>query len=130
MRETGSEDRHQHPGPAQPGAWDSAMTTVAALMATTPARSHFWSQAEAAFLTQRVPDFWLLELLKQKDDSPSLGWKLNTMISSWAADFYIIHDDDDAYMPDRIFKQIQPMIDNPALMVTGTSRIIYEDLAT
>jgi hypothetical protein len=40
-------------------------------------------------------------------------------------EFGIVFDDDDWYPANRISRQIQPMIDNPALKLTGSSTIYY-----
>lgn len=39
-------------------------------------------------------------------------------------------DDDDWYAPDRVRKQVQPLIDNPAKDIVGTSRLFYYVLGT
>ena len=58
------------------------------------------------------------------------GAKINRCFELMRGEIGIIWDDDDFYPRDRITRQIQPLIDDPALMVTGTSTLYYRELGT
>ena len=96
-------------------------------MATTPARKHFWPRALESFRQQQFLSDWQVELVIDEHETNTLGRKLNAMAARCSSEFLLVWDDDDFYLPTRIAKQIQPLVDNPALLVTGTSRIVYRD---
>jgi glycosyltransferase involved in cell wall biosynthesis len=50
---------------------------------------------------------------------------MNECFARAEGEFCIVADDDDFYLPDRVSKQIQPMLDDPTIQVTGTSRLYY-----
>jgi len=53
------------------------------------------------------------------------GALMNECCQRTSGDFIITHDDDDWFSRDRVSKQIMPMIQNPNLMVSGTSQLYY-----
>jgi glycosyltransferase involved in cell wall biosynthesis len=53
------------------------------------------------------------------------GEKMNRCMELAEGEFCIVFDDDDWYSPNRVSRQIQPFIDNPNVLVTGTSRLYY-----
>lgn len=55
----------------------------------------------------------------------SHGTKMNRCMELAGGDLAIVWDDDDWYSPNRVTRQMQPMIDNPAIRVTGTSTLYY-----
>jgi glycosyltransferase involved in cell wall biosynthesis len=101
--------------------------TVSALMATTKRRASFLPQALESFRQQQFPSDWQVELVIDEHETSTLGRKLNDMAARCSSEFLLVWDDDDFYMPTRIAKQIQPLAENPALMATGTSRIVYRN---
>lgn len=45
---------------------------------------------------------------------------------AWAqGEIVIVHDDDDWYSSDRVSRQVQPFLDRPSTMLTGTGRLYY-----
>lgn len=45
---------------------------------------------------------------------------------AWAqGEICIVHDDDDWYSTDRVTRQVQPFLDRPSVMITGTGRLYY-----
>jgi len=79
------------------------------------------------FLKQQFPSGWQIDLVTDGHETNSLGRKLNDMAARSSSEFLIVWDDDDLYTPSRIAKQVQPLLDNPALLITGTSQIVYKD---
>lgn len=53
------------------------------------------------------------------------GEKMNLCCELAKGDFVIVFDDDDFYAPNRVSKQIQPMLNDSNIDVTGTSRLYY-----
>ncbi len=66
----------------------------------------------------------------QESPKKNHGEKMNRCFELAQGEFGIVWDDDDWYSADRISRQIQPMIDNPALLLTGSSTIYYYEEAT
>jgi glycosyltransferase involved in cell wall biosynthesis len=121
------------------------MITVSALMPTFN-RREFIPRSIACFLAQQCPADWNIDLIVL-DDGPdpikdllpnnsriryfhelprrNHGQKMNRCMELSQAEFAIVWDDDDFYASDRVFKQVQPLIDNPGLTVSGTSQLYY-----
>ena len=53
------------------------------------------------------------------------GQKINRCMELANGEYGIVWDEDDYYSPDRITKQITPMLNDPKIVVTGTSRLYY-----
>jgi glycosyltransferase involved in cell wall biosynthesis len=49
------------------------------------------------------------------------GQKMNRCCELAKGEFLIVHDSDDFYPPDRVSKQLRPLIGNPEVLVSGTS---------
>ena len=104
--------------------------TVFALMPTLPGREEMRQKAIDSIHRQSYPNSWDVVLLMDADPDLTLGAKLNKMldsISNLPADHIILVDDDDLHHPTRVARQIQPLIDNPNLLMTGTSVIVFRD---
>jgi glycosyltransferase involved in cell wall biosynthesis len=104
--------------------------TVFALMPTLPGREEMRQKAIDSIHRQSYPNSWDVVLLMDADPDLTLGAKLNKMldsISNLPADHIILVDDDDLHHPTRVARQIRPLIDNPNLLMTGTSVIVFRD---
>jgi len=115
---------------------------VSALMPTYNRRG-FISRSVQCFLHQDYPNLELIVLDDGTDPVSDLipkdsrityvfseskqpyGAKMNRCFELAHGEFGITLDDDDMYAPNRVSKQIIPMIENPALMVSGTSTLYY-----
>jgi hypothetical protein len=111
------------------------MITIGCLMPTLPAHGRFVNRAVDSFHSQVYPKSWDVFIHVDADPRFSLGFKLNVMIQQCLLanpniDFFQTLDSDDIHHQDRVRKQIQPMVDNSNLMVTGTSQIIYRNVDT
>jgi glycosyltransferase involved in cell wall biosynthesis len=107
-------------------------------------RRAFFPQAVECFLSQDYPSLeWVIlddgtdsiEDLLPKDprikyfrgSKANHGDKMNSCCEIASAEFLVVWDDDDEYPPDRITRQIQPMLENPLIEMTGTSTLYYQD---
>jgi glycosyltransferase involved in cell wall biosynthesis len=109
------------------------MITVACLMPTIPAHEPFLQSAMDSIHSQQYPKGWDVILHVDGDPDLTLGAKLNKMLDSISAlpvDFVVLTDSDDIHHPTRVHRQIQPLLDNPKLMLSGTSTIVYRDICT
>jgi glycosyltransferase involved in cell wall biosynthesis len=109
-------------------------------------RREFIPRAIRCFLAQQYPADWNVELVVLDDGTDSIkdllppdprikyyyetpkknhGQKMNRLMELAQGEYAVVWDDDDWYAPDRISKQIQPMLDNPQIQVTGTSQLFY-----
>jgi glycosyltransferase involved in cell wall biosynthesis len=118
------------------------MPLVSALMPTFNRRA-FIPRAIKCFQKQDYPNLELIVLDDGPDpikdllpDDPRIkyfrdlpqknhGQKMNICCEYASGEYCIVHDDDDVYPTHRISHQIQPMIDSPALMLTGTSTLYF-----
>jgi hypothetical protein len=105
--------------------------TVWALMPTLPGRDELRDLALNAFYKQVYPKSWDVTIMIDGDPNLTLGAKINRMMERIATeltcDFVVLVDDDDLHHPTRIQRQIQPLIDNPNVLMTGTSQIVFRD---
>jgi glycosyltransferase involved in cell wall biosynthesis len=119
--------------------------TYPLVSALTPTfnRREFFPRAVKCFLAQDYPNLELIILddgvepiqdllpadprIKYFHESPKKhhGSKMNRCFELAQGEFCIVHDDDDWYPVNRITRQIIPLIENPALQVTGTSTLYY-----
>ena len=53
------------------------------------------------------------------------GQKMNRCMELASGEYCIVVDDDDWYAPNRISRQIQPLLDNPQIQVSGTGQLYY-----
>src|SRR5271157_5112776 len=53
------------------------------------------------------------------------GQLMNICCERALGEYLITHDDDDWFSVGRVSKQIQPMLDDPNIQVTGTSQLYY-----
>jgi len=53
------------------------------------------------------------------------GTLMNECFRRASGEICIVVDDDDWYAPNRVSKQVQPMIDNPSILTTGTGQLYY-----
>ncbi len=106
-------------------------------------RRLFWPRAIKCFLAQDYPNLeWIIV-----DDGPDPirdllppdpriiyvweggralhGAKMNRCFEVSHGEIGIVVDDDDWYPPNRISRQVQPFIDNPAIQITGSTTIYY-----
>ena len=117
---------------------------VSAVMPTCN-RREFIPRAVRCFLSQDYPNLeWIIledggldsirDLLP--DDprikythNPSVkynhGTKCNICCEQATGEFIIVHDDDDFYPPNRVTRQIMPLIADRTLAVSGTSTLYY-----
>lgn len=121
---------------------------LVSLITPTYNRREFWPLCIQCFLTQNYPNLeWVIvddgdtpiqDLLppdpriKYVYELPKCnhGQKMNRCCELATGEFVIVHDDDDYYTPDRVTKQIQPMLDDPRIQVTGTSNLYYYKMGT
>lgn len=100
---------------------------VFALMPTLPNREELRDRAISSYSKQRYSKEWTVNLLI--DPGPeTLGAKLNRMVQSaleFDATHVILLDDDDVHSPHRIQTQIDPLLHNSNLAMTGTSVIVF-----
>src|ERR1700722_5672699 len=107
--------------------------TVACLMPTIPAHQQFLEKAMDSYHSQLYPNDWDVFLYLDGGDD-ALGTKINRMVSSCLdasprhTEYFVLLDSDDLPHPTRIQRQIQPLIDNPNLAMTGTSVIVFRDV--
>lgn len=107
--------------------------TVACLVPTIPAHSQFIDPAVESLYAQVYPSDWDV-LIRIDGAQGSLGNKLNAMVQSCLdanpeTGYFVLTDSDDIHHPDRIRKQVQPLIDTPKLLITGTSILVYQDVS-
>ena len=126
------------------------MITVSALMPTYN-RQEFIPRAISGFFAQEIPTDWTVELIVLDDgdsikdllpEDPRIkyfhnpnhkynhGTKINICCEQATGEYLIVWDDDDVYAKDRIVRQIQPMIDRPEILITGSSTLFYYRLDT
>jgi glycosyltransferase involved in cell wall biosynthesis len=105
--------------------------SVACLCPTIPAHEQFLQAAVDSLHAQRYPAQWDVFLHIDGDPVPTLGAKINSMVRHCleisAVDYFVLCDSDDLHHPDRIRKQVQPMVENPKLLLTGTSVLTYRN---
>jgi hypothetical protein len=101
------------------------MPLVTCIMPTTSRRATFRPRAVECFQRQQYPSDWRVNLIIDEHESDSLGKKLNRMIASSDADYFITWDDDDWHSPHRVERQIVPLLNGFDL--SGTSEIAYVD---
>src|ERR1700722_12141499 len=104
--------------------------TIACLCPTIPQHEPFLEKAVNSIHGQQYPKGWDCFIHIDGDPQPTLGHKLNNMIEhviSVGADFVVLTDSDDLHHPTRVARQIQPLIDNRNLVMTGTSVIVFRD---
>jgi hypothetical protein len=105
--------------------------TVACLMPTIPQHAGFLEKATKSFYAQIYPKTWDVLLHVDGDPQPSLGTKINCMVKTCldvtAVDFFVLMDSDDHHHPTRVQRQVEPMIDNQKLLMTGTSVLVYRN---
>jgi len=105
------------------------MTTIGVLMPTLPGREQMREQALDTFYKQVYPESWDVNILIDADPVLTLGSKINKMLErityELPCDFVVLFDDDDLHHPTRIRRQIEPMLDDPNLTMTGTSVIVF-----
>ncbi len=78
--------------------------------------------------TDRVADLVPVDpriLYVPLETKAKLGLKRNYANEQSKGEFIVNWDDDDWSSPSRVTRQIQPMIDNPAIELTGSSQIYY-----
>jgi glycosyltransferase involved in cell wall biosynthesis len=119
------------------------MVPLVSCITPTCNRRGFFPRAIEIFLTQDYPSIeWIIlddgtdaiEDLLPKDprikyfrgSKANHGDKMNSCCEIASAEFLIVWDDDDEYPPDRITRQIQPMLENPLIELTGTSTLYYQ----
>lgn len=121
------------------------MITVSALMPTYN-RREFIPRAISCFLAQEYPADWSVELVVLDDgsdpvkdllpDDPRIkyfrettpqnhGIKMNRCCELASGEYLIVWDDDDFYIPTRLARQIQPMVNNQQIQITGTRTLYY-----
>jgi hypothetical protein len=105
------------------------MIRAVCIMPTLPDRVQMLMRAVECIRGQQKPEDWKIGLVidPAPADQVSLGSKLNRMIEATDQEFIVLTDDDDIHAPHRVTAQVQPLIDNPALLITGTSQIIYRE---
>lgn len=106
------------------------MITVAALMPTIASHAQFRPIAEKCFAQQKFPADWKVYLQVDEDETDSLGKKLNRLCSACVVqnfDYIVLWDDDDWYAPNRIYRQIVPLLLDDDFLVSGTSQVYYRD---
>ena len=124
------------------------MFPLVSALTPTYNRREFFPRAVRCFLAQDYPNLeWIIlddgtdpignllpedPRIKYFQESPKKnhGEKMNRCMTLSQGEFGIVFDDDDWYPADRISRQIQPMIDNPALLLTGTSSLYYYEEST
>jgi hypothetical protein len=94
-------------------------------MPTTSSRNAFRLRAVECFQQQQYPADWHVNLIIDEHETDSLGTKLNRMIASSDADYFITWDDDDWHSPTRVQRQVEPLLQG--YEVSGTSQIYYQD---
>jgi glycosyltransferase involved in cell wall biosynthesis len=118
---------------------------VSALMPTFN-RREFIPRAIDCFLKQQFLPDWEVELVVLDDgtdqvkdlipENPRIRYffeqpkknhstKMNRCAELAQGDYLIVWDDDDFYPPTRLARQIQPLIENPKYVVSGTSTLFY-----
>src|ERR1700727_2786450 len=100
-------------------------------MPVIPAHEQFLQAAANSIYSQQYPKGWDVVLHVDGDPAPTLGAKINRMmersIADLSCDIAVLVDSDDLHHPTRIQRQIQPLLDNPNLLITGTSILIYRN---
>jgi len=99
-------------------------------MPSIPRHQQFLAKAIDSIHKQQYPEGWDVFLHVDGNPQETLGAKLNRMLEhviSLGAEFVVLTDSDDLHHPTRIQRQIQPLIDNRNLMMTGTSQIVFQD---
>ena len=121
------------------------MLKVSAVMPTYN-RREFIPRAISCFLSYWYPADWELELVivdngtdpifdllpddprikySRLKDKKTHGALMNECFERALGEICIVHDDDDWYAPDRVIKQVRPMINDPEILVTGTEKLYY-----
>jgi len=106
------------------------MISVDCLMPTIKSHAKFRPTAEQCFREQQFPADWDVQLIINEDETKSLGAKLNSMIATTSADFYVLWDDDDFHSPTRVACQVKPLMPSADVIsfeVSGTSQVYYHD---
>jgi glycosyltransferase involved in cell wall biosynthesis len=111
----------------------------------TADRRDFWPRCIERFRAQDYPELeWVImdngarpieDLLPLNDPriryhtstGPKLthGRLMNACMEVAKGEIAIVWDDDDFYSPDRVSKQVQPLLDNPNIDVCGTGKLYY-----
>lgn len=73
----------------------------------------------------KIPNITYIELKKKE----SIGTKRNIAVKHAKGDIFIFWDDDDIYSPNRISKQIKPILKD-GIDITVFSNVIYHDICT
>jgi hypothetical protein len=94
---------------------------VCALLATN--RPQFQKRAYDQYCKQ---DYKPLLLLTDASERTH-GAKMDRLIRKCIAEFFVVHDDDDDYAPNRVSKLIHPMLHDESLLCVGTSLIYFLD---
>src|ERR1700685_1773185 len=105
------------------------MIRVACLIPTIPAHSQFLQRALDSIRAQVIPKGWNLSFHVDADPQPSLGRKLNRMIAECleiGTEYVVLTDSDDLHHPTRVARQVQPLLNNFSLTMTGSSVLIYQ----
>jgi glycosyltransferase involved in cell wall biosynthesis len=119
------------------------MAPLVSALTPTHNRREFFPRAVRCFLSQDYPNLeWIIlddgpdPIKDLLPDDPRIkyfhelpkrnhGQKMNRCFELSQGEFGIVFDDDDWYPAHRISRQIQPMIDNPVIHLTGSSTIFY-----
>jgi hypothetical protein len=95
-------------------------------MPTLPGREEMRGRAIACLAQQEYPADWEVNLCINDDPQPTLGAKINLMVSQCDEDYIVLVDDDDYHSAGRVHRQVQPLIDE-GCHFSGTSQIFYVD---
>ena len=68
-------------------------------------------------------------LYRQTPGKSNHGQKMNRCMELASGEFAIVHDSDDFYAPDRVFRQIAPLLAAPSYDITGLKNLLYYDKA-
>src|SRR5271154_3339333 len=119
------------------------MAPLVSALTPTFNRRAFFPRAIERFLAQDYPNLeWIIlddggdpignllppdPRIKYFHEKPKKhhGTKMNRCFELSSGEFGIVFDDDDWYPANRITRQITPLIDNPALHLSGTSTLYY-----
>lgn len=119
------------------------MPPLVSALTPTFNRRAFFPRAIQCFLSQDYPNLeWIIlddgsdpigsllpsdPRIKYYHEKPKKhhGAKMNRCFELSSGEFGIVFDDDDWYPANRITRQITPLIENPALQLSGTSTLYY-----
>jgi glycosyltransferase involved in cell wall biosynthesis len=119
------------------------MPPLVSALTPTFNRRAFFPRAIQCFLSQDYPNLeWIIlddgadpignllptdPRIKYFHEKPKKhhGAKMNRCFELASGEFGIVFDDDDWYPTNRITRQITPLIENPALQLSGTSTLYY-----